>query len=203
MLGAAPSYGMSDTATSGQLYLPMRYGVSDNLESFSSLLLQAAHPTGQFGVMFQPAKRTVEFGLRLAVTLLDRKARRTAEVQLGLPMRVQPSPVLALFATLGFAVDFIQDLKLGLFPDVQQASGVSLVVPVGVVYNFGPALFAHLTGSVTMGPLAGVAAGGEIGYTVARRDQAWLDLGVGTDGAVTANDRWLAASAFVRGYFHP
>lgn len=200
LLGAEPGLALGGTAGVYQAVLPLRFGVTDDLELFAAPVLQNADPIAHepgMGVVYRFLRGPVEIGGRFAGDLSLFGAVKGVTLQLGVPLRIHAGSALA--------IDLGAHALIGVLP--QTAFGV--MVPAGVSFNVTENLFVGAAGAVKLPDFSNTAAFGvplaaTAGYTIAWGDRPFLDLAAragwddvrGTPGAFT-----VGASARLYLYF--
>jgi len=172
LLGAEPGIALGGASGVYQAVLPLRFGITDDLEVFAAPVLQNADPIAHepgMGVVYRFLRGPVEIGARAAGDLSLFGAVKAVTLQLGIPLRIHAGNALS--------IDVGAHALLGVLP--QAAFGV--MVPAGVSFNLTDNLFVGAASGVKIPDLSNAAALGvplaaTAGYTIAWGDRPFLDL---------------------------
>ena len=200
LLGAEPGIALGGASNIPQAVLPLRFGITDDLELFAGPVAQPVDPIFHepaIGALYRFLGGPVEIGARLAGDLSLFGAVKTATIQLGVPLRIHAGNALA--------IDLGAHALLGVLPGI--AFGV--LVPAGVSFNLTDNLFIGAASGVKIADLSNVAALGvplaaTAGYTIAWGDRPFLDLAARAgwdDVKTTPSALTVGASARLYLYF--
>jgi hypothetical protein len=172
LLGAEPGIALGGTANVPQVVLPLRFGITDDLELFAGPVAQPVDPIFHepaIGALYRLVGGPVEIGARLAGDLSLFGAVKTATLQLGVPLRIHAGNALA--------IDVGAHALIGVLP--QTVFGV--LVPAGVSLNLTDNLFVGAASGVKIPDFSntgalGIPLAATAGYTVAWGDRPFLDL---------------------------
>lgn len=173
LLGAEPGVLMGGTSSAFLGVLPLRFGITDDLEVFASPVVQSVDPVlhePDLGLLYRAIRGPVEVGARLASDLSLFGQTRSATLLLGVPVRIHVGSMLA--------VDLGANASLSLMPQ----SGVGLLVPLGAAFNITETLFVRVDGAARIQNLSapessfGIPLSATLGYTIASSDRPFLDL---------------------------
>jgi len=173
LLGAEPGVLMGGTPGAFLGVLPLRFGITDDLEVFASPVVQSVDPIlhePDMGVLYRVIRGPVEVGARLASDLSLFGQVRSARLLLGVPVRIHVGPMLT--------VDLGVNTSLALIPQ----SEVGLLVPLGAAFNITESVFVRVDGAARIqnvsaaGSSFGIPLSAMLGYTVASSNRPFLDL---------------------------
>ncbi|HEY8212195.1 MAG TPA: hypothetical protein VIG99_32155 [Myxococcaceae bacterium] len=199
LLGAEPGVLFASGANVYQVLLPMKFGITDELELFAGPIFQTVDPNlhdPAIGALLRLIHGgPLELGFRAGADLSLFGQVKSAGLQLGVPLRIHAGNILAL--------DVGAHALVGLLP----ATTIGLSVPAGVTVNLGDSLYVGVGGEFRLPSFSDVATyslpvSALLGYTIASGDRPFLDLGLRAglpDLKSTAN---LSMAATARIYFY-
>jgi hypothetical protein len=173
LLGAEPGLTVGSTPSVYQVVLPLRFGITDDLELFAGPVAQSVDPNVHepaLGVLYRFVRGPVEIGARAAGDLSLFGAVRSATLQLGVPIRIHAGNILA--------IDVGAHALVSVLP---QAGTFGLLVPAGVSINVIDALTIGAAGAWKLPSFAStstftVPLAATVGYTIAGGDRPFIDL---------------------------
>jgi len=172
LLGAEPGLTVGGGTSLPQVVLPLRFGITDDLEAFAGPVAQGVDPIFHepaLGVVYRVIRGPVEVGARVAGDLSLFGQVKSATLQLGIPLRIHAGSLLA--------IDLGAHALLGLLP--QNAFG--LLVPVGASLNLTDQVFIAAASGLKIADLGAagtfsIPLAGQVGYTIPWGDHPFIDV---------------------------
>lgn len=171
-IGVEPGVVRADEGVGLTVALPLRVGLSDDLELFAAPVVQSVGPVlhePAMGALLRLVDGPVEVGLRGAVDLGLFGDPKQATVLPGLPLRLHPADPLAIDLGVSAMVRVLPETALGVF------------APAGATVSVTDAVFVTASSGLRVAdladPIVGAPLAGMVGATIGRDGKARVDLG--------------------------